>query len=132
MTTLVDTSVWVEFLRGTDSAGDRFLQERVGRSPVGWTGPVLGEILAGSSPPSAAQVERMVAAQEYVAVDPLEDFVWAADAYRRVRSSGRTVRSLMDCVIAAVCVRTSSVLVHRDSDFEVLAGVTDLRTTDLR
>jgi predicted nucleic acid-binding protein len=35
----------------------------------------------------------------------------------------------MDCLIAAVAIRTGAVLVHRDRDYEVLAAVArDLRT----
>jgi predicted nucleic acid-binding protein len=42
---------------------------------------------------------------------------------------GKLVRSLMDCVIAAVAVRTAAVLVHQDRDFDVLASIAkDLRT----
>jgi len=32
-----------------------------------------------------------------------------------------TVRRLLDCLIAAVAVRTGATIVHRDLDFDVLA-----------
>ena len=48
--------------------------------------------------------------------------------FRAVRASGETVRTLLDCLIAAVAIRTGAVLVHRDRDFDALARVaTDLR-----
>lgn len=44
------------------------------------------------------------------------------------REAGRPVRAVMDCVIAAVAIRTASVLVHADRDVNTLAAVArDLR-----
>ncbi|MDQ3612034.1 MAG: PIN domain nuclease, partial [Actinomycetota bacterium] len=52
--------------------------------------------------------------------------------YRTARLSGRTVRSLVDCLIAVVAARTGTVVVHRDRDFDVLAqSLPDLRVRSL-
>lgn len=64
-----------------------------------------------------------------LSVDPTIDFDMASDLYLAARDAGRTVRSLMDCVIAAVAIRTGAVLVHQDRDFTVLADIArDLHT----
>lgn len=55
-------------------------------------------------------------------VDPRQDFHAVAGAYRASRAQGGTVRSLVDCLIAAVAVRHEATLVHRDDDFEALAA----------
>ncbi len=56
-------------------------------------------------------------------VDPRIDFDVAAGLYRATREAGNPVRSLMDCLIAAVAVRTGAAVVHQDRDFDVLAAV---------
>ncbi|MGQ0778154.1 MAG: PIN domain-containing protein [Pseudonocardiales bacterium] len=52
----------------------------------------------------------------------------ATTIYRTAGRSGRTVRKLLDCLIASVAVRTGATLVHRDHDFDVVATcLPDLR-----
>lgn len=59
------------------------------------------------------------------------DYAAAAELYRAVLLSGHTVRSSVDCLIAAVALRTGAVLVHRDRDFRRLGAVArDLRLLD--
>ena len=47
--------------------------------------------------------------------------------YRATRRSGQTVRSLIDCLVAAVALRVDAPVLARDRDFEILAGVSRLR-----
>jgi hypothetical protein len=51
----------------------------------------------------------------------------AVDLYRRARAAGRTVRSSVDCLIAACAVRHGLLVLHRDRDFPALAAVSALR-----
>jgi predicted nucleic acid-binding protein len=65
---------------------------------------------------------------EDVGIEPT-DFDVAAEVYRTVRLSGHTVRSLIDCLIAAVAERCGATLAHADVDFDRIAAVRpDLRT----
>jgi predicted nucleic acid-binding protein len=59
-------------------------------------------------------------------VDPYTDYHHAAAIYRTARAQGKTVRKLLDCVIAAVALRTDATLVHRNVDFDVIAEFTPL------
>lgn len=52
--TLVDTSVWVDFLRGTASAATEYVREHVGRG-LATCAPVLMELLAGAAAGPQAQ-----------------------------------------------------------------------------
>ncbi|WP_408582440.1 PIN domain-containing protein [Georgenia subflava] len=64
-------------------------------------------------------------------VEPHTDFEVAADLDRAVRRTGHTVRSAMDCLIAAVALRHGAVLVRRDRDLRRLASVApELRCLD--
>jgi predicted nucleic acid-binding protein len=51
----------------------------------------------------------------------------AIDLYRRARRRGLTVRSSVDCLIAACAIRHDLELLHRDRDFPALAKVSALR-----
>lgn len=128
---LVDTSVWVEYLRGTGSPAARalagLLRDRL--DDVALTEPVTMELLAGARPASLHSLELLVAGLPVVEVEPTLDFPAAASAYRAARARGATVRSLVDCLIAVVAARRGVELLHRDGDYAVLAAVLpDLRT----
>jgi predicted nucleic acid-binding protein len=65
-------------------------------------------------------------------IDNSIDFRTAAQIYRGARRAGRTVRSINDCLIAAVAIRNSARIVHRDSDFDAIAAMTNLAATSFR
>jgi predicted nucleic acid-binding protein len=45
----------------------------------------------------------------------------AARIYRGCRGSGETVRSLSDCLVAAIAIRNDVPVLHRDRDYDVIA-----------
>jgi hypothetical protein len=51
----------------------------------------------------------------------------AVDLYRLARQGGFTVRSSVDCLIAACALRHDLEVVHRDRDFTAIARVSALR-----
>ena len=128
MTVLVDTSAWVEFLRGTGSPYNRWIREAIrAETPLGWTEPILYELTAGAgSPRRVEELRALLLRGPMVAVDGLQDWEDAAQLYRTARSKGLTVRSSVDCLIAAVALRTGSPVLALDKDFEALAQVSDL------
>jgi len=125
---LVDSSVWIEIARG----GDRGLRSSLTAAgePLAVTEPIVGEVLAGARDPDA--VESRLAALNLRTVDPGRDYRDAAMLYRACRRRGTTIRSLTDCLIAAVALRYGDRVAHRDADFERICEVTTLRTLDLR
>lgn len=127
--TLVDTSAWVEYLRATGSEVHhqvRQLLESEGRLHT--TDVVMMEVLAGGRDETHAdQLRRLLGRCEFVAIEGLGDFEWAAGAYRRCRRAGETVRSLNDCLVAAVAVRGELEVLHTDRDFEAIARHSELR-----
>jgi predicted nucleic acid-binding protein len=127
--TLVDTSAWVEYLRATGSETHhqvRHLLESDGRLHT--TDVVIMEVLAGGRDETHTEhLRRLLGRCEFVAIEGLGDFERAAGIYRRCRSAGETVRSLNDCLIAAVAVRAGLEVLHADRDFEAIARHTELR-----
>ena len=127
---LVDSSVWIQYLRDADAA----LCDRVevalspgGGDEVVMCGPVAMELRMGASERQLPAVTRIVEGLPLVALDESVDWSSAASLRRLASAQGAQVRALPDCVIAAVAIRTGSVVVHRDRDFELLAEVSPLQ-----
>jgi predicted nucleic acid-binding protein len=126
---IVDTSAWVEYLRATESAAHRLLREAVSSdAPIATPSPVVMELLAGCRTEEAVgRLQRMLARFEIVDVEGLADFEDAACIQRTCRRGGESVRSMIDCLIAAVALREARPLLTTDRDFDVIARHVGLR-----
>lgn len=60
---------------------------------------------------------------------PVEMYLEAADIFRTGRRKGYTIRSSVDCLIAAIAIEHNAVLWHRDRDFDAIASYTRLRAS---
>lgn len=130
---IVDTSVWIEFLQGSDSTSTRWVTERIAEESL-LTVPevVLMELMIGTTDEKIAAVRRRFL--QRFSIEPLaavRDAEDAAAIHRRCRRGGDTVRSLIDCQIAAMAMRLKLVVVHRDRDFEVIRTHCGLQTLPL-
>lgn len=129
---LLDTSVWIEYLRGTATLATAFVDDHIGVD-VATTEPVLMELLAGSRPGShTTQIERLLLSQHWCTVDPALDYHGAAIIFQATRATGHPPRSLQDCLLAAVALRHDVPVAHRDKDFVRIAEATGLAVIDLR
>jgi predicted nucleic acid-binding protein len=132
---LIDTSAWIEYFRATGSAAAvevrRVLADDADQ--VAMCEPVAMEILSGINEETThAKLERLVNGLPSLAVDNAVDFRAAGRIYRAARLAGETIRSINDCLIAAVAMRHGARIVHRDADFEVIAAMTDVATVSFR
>jgi len=122
---LVDSSAWVEFLRGTGSPAceevDRLLDQE-----IAITDPILMEILAGARDESHLHELRGLLGRARILHCTPMDYDAAALLYRRCRRAGETPRRLVDCLIAAVAIRVAAPILHADSDFETITRHTEL------
>jgi len=130
---VVDTSVWVDVLNGVPGPGaDECIALIESGAPVAITDLVFTEILQGlRSDREAEQVERHLRGFPVLRLDTLDDFALAAQLYRKARWSGVTIRKTLDCLIAAVCVRSGAPLLHADADFDRLATCTPLKVYEI-
>lgn len=130
---LVDSSVWIDYLRGTPGRATDFVRTSFrDDDPPAITEPVAMELLAGASPGELSKIERLTDGLANLPIVPELDYRDAAAIYRAVRTYGQTVRRLNDCLIAAVAIRHDGVLVHKDADFEVMASAISMRHLSLR
>lgn len=125
---LVDTSAWVEFDRETGSPLDLRLTSLVeSESPIASTEPVLMELLAGArSDTDAARLRRLLVSNVWYSVR-FSDYDAAAAIYRMCRRAGLEPGGSIDCLIAAVALRSNVPVLASDGDFAQIARVVPLR-----
>ena len=123
---LVDTSAWVEFLRDTGSATCDLVDELLA-GEIAICDAVLMEVLAGARDESHLRSLRHLLARAVMLPTQATDYDDAAALYRRCRRQGKTVRRLIDCLIASVSIRAGAPILHNDADFDILARHAELR-----
>jgi predicted nucleic acid-binding protein len=131
VTTLADTSAWVEYLRATGSPAHLRLRRLIADGDdLVTTEVVVMELLAGASNDELPRLGRLLGRFELLPVQGLADYEAAAGLYRRCRRAGETVRKLTDCLVAVVAMRAGAALLHQDQDFEAIARHAPLRVAD--
>ncbi|MFK0239762.1 PIN domain nuclease [Microbacterium sp. NPDC090281] len=126
---LVDSSAWIAYLRGVESPVVARLDALItAGAEIAITEPVIMELLAGARRPrELARVEALANGLLLAALAPMTDFRDAADLYRASAVNGHPIRSMIDCLIAAVAIRRGLPLLHSDRDFTFLAEISSLR-----
>jgi predicted nucleic acid-binding protein len=124
---LVDTSAWVEYLRGTGSAEAICVRDLLDDdAPLACCDPIRMELLAGARDERHVRILRQLLARARTLPTTAADYEVAAGYVRACRSRGITVRRTLDCLVAAVAVAHDIPVLHRDRDFAALATVVPL------
>ena len=125
---LVDSSAWVEYLRRTGSPTNMRLRALLAaRRRVATTEPIVLEVLMGAqSEAHADRLRKLLVSLDLRPLEGLRDAERAAQIYRGCRRRGHTVRSSVDCLIAAVALRADLPVLALDRDFEAIAEETGL------
>ena len=122
---LADTSVWIEMLAG------RLRPINAADLPAVVTcAPVVQEVLQGLRPGADSEAFREAFLAVRMVSNPvaLDLYLSAADIYRLGRRKGLTIRSGVDCLIAAIAIHNAIPVWHRDRDFGAIARYTALET----
>lgn len=128
---LVDTSAWIEVFRKPPRL---VLEDVVDFEEVVTCLPVVQEVLQGFTGDVAFRAAREAMLALPIVESPLGEqvFLDAVDLYRRGRRAGLTVRSGVDCLIAACAIRHGLTVLHHDRDFSALGRVSDLQERQIR
>lgn len=122
MSVLIDSSAWIEYLRKTGSAQNVAVRRALRDDTAATTDVVLLEVFAGTtSPERVAAWQRLLGRCEFMPQLPRMDVETAAGLYRDCRRAGEMIRSLNDCLLAAIAIRHDVPVLHCDRDFDVLA-----------
>lgn len=126
---LVDTSVWIDFLQGGDSPESKTLRDLIAsEKDIAICGLVRQEVLQGVRDDLALRkICDLFNQANYLSIEEPQSFDEAAAIYRCLRRGGKTLRTPMDCLIAAIAIRHQAILLHRDRDFLAISRFTDLR-----
>ena len=116
---LVDSSVWIDFFRGTVTPQSERLDQLLGREPLLIGDLILAEVLQGfTSERDFNQVRKMLGALELVNLGGAEMAVQAARNFRTLRAKGVTIRKTIDTFIATCCIEQDHALLFSDRDFD--------------
>ena len=123
---LLDTSVWIEVFRRRNPLQ---LEEVVEFDQIVTCLPVIQEVLQGFRDEQAYRIARdaMLALPIIEASLGISLIEEAVRLYRMARKQGLTVRSSVDCLIAACALRHGLTVLHRDRDYPQLAKVSALQ-----
>ena len=126
MAYLIDTSAWLDAIRGRATPAARRVQQLVeSNESFGICPQIYQELLQGASSEQHFDEMRQTLSQLrfYEPLDVLGSYTSAAHLYAQLRWQGITVRSTQDCMIAWIAIEHDLSLLHNDRDFERIAQV---------
>lgn len=116
---VVDTSVWVDYFNGTDTAQAETLDALLGQEPVAVGDLILVEVLQGfRSDRDYRQAKDLLTSLTVFEMLGVETAVRSADHDRALRGRGVTIRKTVDVVIATFCIADGHALLYSDRDFD--------------
>jgi predicted nucleic acid-binding protein len=123
---LLDTSVWIEVFRGRNPL---CLEEVVEFDQIVTCLPVIQEVLQGFRDERAFRIARdamlaLPTIESPLGISVVEE---AVGLYRTARRQGLTIRSSVDCLIAACALRHGLTVLHGDRDYPQLAKISALQ-----
>jgi len=130
---VVDSSVWIDFLNGRNSAHVRRLRVIFGRDEIIVGDLMLCEVLQGlDNEEKAQEVEMLLRRFDIVPMAGDTIAISAARNFRSLRRRGVTIRKTIDLLIGTWCIENRKPLLHNDSDFHPMArylGLVELPIT---
>ena len=125
---LVDSSVWIDYFRGSITAQAEMLDRLLGNEPLAVGDLILTEVLQGfTDDRSFKESHKLLTSLTIVELGGKDLAVQAARNIRALRKLGVAVRKTIDTVIATRCIESGYDLLHNDSDFDVFAKHLGLR-----
>ncbi len=127
---LVDTSVLIQFFKGSKNGGAKKFTIVLERNiPFGINSLIFQEVLqgAGSEKEYLILKKYLESQRFYHLKDPVDSFAKAAKIYLDCRKKGITIRSTIDCLIAQTALENDLLLLHEDSDFDLMSKVIPLK-----
>jgi predicted nucleic acid-binding protein len=120
---LVDTTVWINWLRNSQDSAVLSLDKLLEEGDAVLAPVILQEILQG-----AASAAALITLREQFEALPMllpnaATYAEAGSLYARCRWQGITPRSPHDCLIARLAFENKVPLLHDDRNFEYIASI---------
>lgn len=115
---LVDSSVWIDYFRGTSSVQTEQLDALLGNELIVIGDFILAEVLQGfNAERDFNQAKKLLSALDVVDLGGQKIAIQAAQNFRILRAMGITVRKTIDTIIATYCIENKVPLLYSDRDF---------------
>ena len=119
---IVDTSAWIEYLRGGLPHVVKKVDLCLEQDLVGIGDLVYCEVVQGiRSPRERREVSTLLLSLPQLDMVGFSMAEKSAANYRLLRSKGVTVRKTIDVLIGTFCAEHGLQLIHHDSDFDLMA-----------
>ncbi len=116
---LVDSSVWIDYFRGTITPQTENLEGLLGSELLAIGDLILTEVLQGFADERDFTIaRRLLTSLTIVDLGGRDIAIQAAKNFRVLRKLGVTVRKTIDAVIATRCIASGYDLLHSDRDFD--------------
>jgi len=125
---LVDSSVWIDYFKGTITTQTEILDRLLGQQPLAIGDLILTEVLQGfDDERDFNDARRMLTSLIVVELGGEEIAIQAAKNFRALRRLGVSIRKTIDTLIATRCIESGYDLLHDDRDFDPFARYLGLR-----
>jgi hypothetical protein len=125
---LVDSSVWIDYFRGTVNAQTDKLDSLLDQEPLAVGDLILIEVLQEiDNERSCNEVRKILTSLSVVELGGQEIAIQAAKNSRALRRFGAAVRQTVNIVIATRCIESGYTLLHNDRDFDPFVKYLGLR-----
>ncbi len=125
---LVDSSVWIDYFVGRDTAAVERLDSLLGNTSIIMGDLILAEVLQGFQRDKDFEIAKdMLLGMPFMAMGGLELALESATNYRFLRKNGVTVRKTIDVMIGTFCIHYQLPLLHDDRDFDPMVEFLGLK-----
>lgn len=125
---LVDSSVWIDYLRGSATPQADKLDALLSVVPLAIGDLIVTDVLQGcATEKEFSAVKRTLGALDFVVLGGEDVAIKAAKNFRKLRALGLTVRKTTNTVIATRCIVGGYELLHNDRDFDAFEQHLGLR-----
>ena len=126
---LVDSSVWIDYFKGTVTPQTEKLDSLLGSELLAIGDLILTEVLHGfADERDFNEARKPLTSLTIVDLGGCDVAIQAAKNFRVLREFGATVRKTIDSVIATRCIENGYDLLHSDRDFDPFVKHLGLRT----
>jgi predicted nucleic acid-binding protein len=125
---MVDSSVWIDFMRGVRTDKVDHLRGLLFESRVLVGDLILCEVLQGLPlRQQQAAYEGIFSRNQLVIIGSAEVAITTAQHFQHLRGKGITVRKTIDMLIGTWCIINNVPLLHNDRDYDALEMCCGLR-----
>lgn len=126
---VVDSSVWIDYFRGTRTPQTNVLDTLLGSEPLVTGDLILTEVLQGfRTEHDFNQAKSLLTSLAVIDLGGQTMAIQAARNFRALRLLGVTIRKTIDTVIATRCIEDNYHLLYSDRDFEPFVTHLGLRS----